>query len=111
MIQAEQLSEVIAKILAGDHDSFGTFALLEDDERWVQYKPGEINAAYPFADDPAERLGFLPDFEVLGWEANGYVFGDLNLYEAVAIVEWIDRYFTEVLGCVSSYQVTIKLEL
>lgn len=111
MDRSNELSDALRQVLAGDHDSFGTFSVSGADECWVQYKPGEINAAYPFADDPVQRLASLPDFEVLGWEANSYVFGDLARYDPGTIAEWIDKYFCETLQCPPSYELIIKLEL
>ena len=111
MNQSNELSGALRQVLAGDHDSFGTFAVIGAEDCWVQYKPGEINAAYPFTDDPVQHLASFPDFEVLGWEANNYVFGDLGRHDPGAIADWIDRYFRETLQCPPSYELSIELEL
>jgi hypothetical protein len=55
MARADELSDALRQILAGEHDSFGTFSVVGDTNRWVQYRLGEINAAYPFGDDPIAK--------------------------------------------------------
>ena len=111
MVRSNEVAQAVAQILAGDDDSFATFAVVGADDRWVQYKIGQINAAYPFADDPVQRLAPLADFAVLGWEANKYVFGDLGRGDPRAIAAWIDKYFREILQCAPGYDLTIDVEL
>jgi hypothetical protein len=91
----------VREINDGDRDSFGTFATADDEDCWVQYSPGVINAAYPFEQPPLETIVDLDADSVQDWKARTYVtINVMDLFEHTdKIASWIDRYFTEVLGC------------
>lgn len=103
MTTLELIEAAVREIDAGGDDSFGTFEVKEDAERWLQYLPGSINAAYPSAAAPEARLATLRFDEVIEWQPNNFVAVVLNKPPADMAV-WIDRYFREVLGCEEGYQ-------
>ena len=89
---------------------------LSGSEVWIQAMPGTINMAYPFMDEPLERLrrqGVLSphDIYMVEWTAGEYAtfgFGDIASRDHVFFV---DQLFVKVLGCDdASYELKVLIE-
>jgi hypothetical protein len=98
------IEAAVREIDAGAEDSFGTFEVAGAAERWLQYLPGNINAAYPFS-DPPETILTLPYDDMIEWQPGNFLAVILNR-PPEATAAWIDRYFREMLGCGPDYRLT-----
>jgi hypothetical protein len=110
---ADQISEIapaIREVLSGGGRWCATLEVSGDPSRWVQFTSGTINASYPHEDAPEERFGRLDQFVLVEWKPNKYAQFELEVEEARAIANWIDRYFVEVLGCEGDYSIDATLE-
>ena len=83
---------------------------------WIQALPGNVNMAYPFADEPLELLGRRgvrgpADVHLIEWAAGGYAafgFGDTTARDHAFFV---DQLFVKVLGCDDAgYEPTMSVE-
>ncbi len=97
--------EAIDAAVDGNHGFFVTLEAVSDKEKWVQLTWDCINAAYPHEEDPStflERRGIsLPDLvEVSAWEAGQYVTFDHGADPLGPLVQFVERYFKDVLGVV-----------
>lgn len=109
MTPLELIEAAVREINAGNDDSFGTFEVKGNEERWLQYLQGNINAVYPSAAAPEAYLATLPFDDMIEWRPNNFLAVVLNKPpEEVAV--WIDRYFREVLRCEPDYQLTWRRE-
>jgi hypothetical protein len=97
--------ETIAAAADGDHGFFLTLEAVADKEKWIQLTWDAINAAYPHQDEPSELLErrgvALPELvEVSAWEAGQYVTFEHGADPLPPLVEFVERYFKDVLGVV-----------
>ena len=97
------IEAAVREINNGDEDSFGTLIVQHAEDRWLQYAPGAINAAYPFSDAPERRLVALPFDEMIEWTPKNFLTIELNR-PPEELAAWIDGYFKEVLGCDPGHQ-------
>ena len=100
---------------AGGKNLCATFSLEGDGDVWVQITSFEINLAFPFADDPADRLPSavfraVGGVELLDWEAKNFAtYSYPQEVSAQALAETVDHIFVEVLGQnVGGYAVTVE---
>ena len=110
---SDQIADIapgVREMLAGGPAWCATFEISSDPDRWVQFSPGIINAAYPHNEAPESRLGELGSFTLEEWEPNKYVTGKLALEDARSIACWIDRYFAAILDCDWDYSVDVLLQ-
>ncbi|HJQ56451.1 MAG TPA: hypothetical protein VJ890_06070 [Vineibacter sp.] len=83
---------------------------------WVQVLAGSLNFFYPFADDPAARLGASGAFgtlkpSLIEWQANEYATWDISGVSVRDVAFVIDQVLTRVLGCDdASYSVASSIE-
>ena len=91
-------------------DWCATFEAEDDEEKWVQFVDGVINAAYPDPIAPDRRSRPLPDFDMTEWARGKFTMGKLNLTDRTELARWIDRYFLEVLRCEPGFEVSCRLE-
>lgn len=91
-------------------DWCATFEVEDDEDKWVQFVDGVINAAYPDPIAPDKRTKPLPDFEMTKWSRGKFMTGDLALTDRTEIARWIDRYFVDVLRCDPGFAITSRLE-
>ncbi len=75
------------------------------DEVWIQVMAGNINMAYPFADDPVARFRLMNAFgpvkgaALIGWEAGTYVTWETPGIAPRDVAFLVDRFFTTILDC------------
>jgi hypothetical protein len=94
---------------AGTEDAFGTFEVEGEPNLWLQYLPGNINAAYPFKQAPEAMLAELKFDGVIEWKPEEFAAVELvRPPEQLAV--WIDRYFREILNCPPDYALTWRRE-
>jgi hypothetical protein len=74
-----------------------TFQIPQQPHKWVQYGDSRINAAYPSSMHPAKVLDGLGG-RLEAWEAQRYVTVWLCLGDDLAIAEWIEQYFDQMLS-------------
>ncbi len=94
---------------AGSDDAFGTFEVEGEPNLWLQYVPGNINAAYLFRQAPEVALVELPFDGMIEWRPEEFLAVELAK-PPEQIAAWIDRYFRDVLNCRDDYQLTWKRE-
>lgn len=99
----ELITKAVSEIEAGDEDAFGTLRVVGNDDLWVQYLHGTINARYPFDDDTGEQLAGFDYENIEECVPDGYVWLEIDMAQA-EIVAWIERYFREILGCADGYE-------
>jgi hypothetical protein len=87
-----------------------TFEAKDDEEKWVQFVDGVINAAYPDPVAPDKRTKPLPGFEMTEWSRGKFMTGKMQLTDRTEIARWIDRYFVDVLRCEPGFAIFSRLE-
>lgn len=93
-----------------------TARTLAGDEVWIQVLAGNINMAYPFADDPVERFRLSNAFgplkaELIGWKADTYATWETSGIAPRDVAFLVDRFFTAILGCDdATYEPTVAME-
>jgi hypothetical protein len=85
-------------------------------EVWVQVIPGTVNMAYPFDDDPLDRLGACgvdapPALDLIEWDAGSYAAFDVGGVPARDQALFVDRLFVLVLGCDDEYELATSVEV
>lgn len=81
-----------------------TFSIEGDGDIWVQVTSFEINLAYPFTDEPDDRLPravfrAVESVELLDWEAGNFATYSYPQHTtARALAETVDSIFVDVLG-------------
>lgn len=94
---------------AGMDDAFGIFEVEGESNLWLQYLPGNINAAYPYRQAPDVILANLPFDAMIEWKPEEFLAVELNR-PAAELAVWIDRYFRDVLSARPNYKLTWKRE-
>ena len=94
---------------AGAEDAFGTFEVENEPNLWLQYLPGNINAAYPFKQAPEAMLAELTFDGMIEWKPEEFVAVEL-IRPPRQLAAWIDRYFREILSCSPDYALTWRRE-
>jgi len=110
---ADQISEIapeIREVLSGGGRWCATLEVSGDPSRWVQFTLGSINASYPHEEAPNDRAATLGQCAVVEWEPRKFVAFSVEMDDARTIAKWIDRYFSEVLGCDGDYSIDAVLE-
>jgi len=86
-------------------------------EAWIQVLAGNINMAYPFADDPVARFrlanafGPLKASELIDWQAGNYVTWETSGVAPRDVAFLVDRFFTTILGCDdATYEPAVTME-
>ena len=84
-------------------------------EVWIQVIAGNINMAYPFADEPIARFRLMQAFgplqvELIDWQADTFVTWDTTGIARLDVVFLVDRFFTTILGCADGYAPAVTLE-
>lgn len=90
---------------AGKDDAFGTFEVQGEPNLWLQYLPGNINAAFPYKQLPEVILAALPFDAMIEWKPEEFLAVVLTK-PPEQLAAWMDRYFREVLNCRADYQLT-----
>jgi hypothetical protein len=86
------------------------------DEVWIQVTAGNINMAYPCADDPVARLRQANIFgafkaDLIDWNAGTFVTWDSAAIPPRDLALIVDRLFTAILGCDdATYAPTVTME-
>ena len=88
-----------------------TFQISGHPAKWVEVILGTVNFAYPYADDPLERLlrqGIqpLPKLKLSQWQPD--LFATFDYESSVAsrdVAKFVDRIFSEILGGGAGYEV------
>lgn len=117
-MNADQLAEirpVLREVVGGAPDTCATLEVEGDADRWVQAVDRTINAAYPYDDNPEERiarLGLPPlPAKFVGWEAGKFATFEFAGLEVNTTAAWIDAYFVRVLGCTEGeYHLDVAFE-
>lgn len=94
---------------AGRDDAFGTFEVTGESNLWLQYLPGNINAAYPYKQAPDVILAELPFDATIEWKPEEFLAVVLEK-PPEQLAAWIERYFLEVLSCRQDYQIVWNRE-
>lgn len=98
----EVIAIAIRAVVEKQGGNCATLTLEDDTEKWVQMMDCTINCHYPHEEDPESRFpGFFGLPLVAGFE--GYdpeLFMTVSLTEMneLEIVQWIERYYAEVLS-------------
>ena len=105
-MNADQLAEIrpaLREVVEGAPDTCATFEVEGDSEKWMQVVDRTVNAAYPHADNPEERVGRLGlpplSAKLVSWEAGKFATFEFSQFEVKAVADWIDAYFVRVIGC------------
>ena len=105
-MNADQLAEIrpaLREVVEGAPDTCATLEVEGNSERWMQVVDQTINGAYPYSDNPEERvsgLGLPPiSAKLVSWEAGKFATFEFAQFEVKAVAEWIDAYFVRVIGC------------
>jgi len=105
-MNADLLAEIrlaLQKVVEGAPDTCVTFEVEGDSDKWVQVFDQTVNAAYPYSDNPEERLSKLGlsliSTKLNCWEENKFATFEVTPFEVEPVTEWIDAYFVRVLGC------------
>lgn len=112
-MSASQIAEIasgVQKVVADGDGLCATFTVAGDDDRWVQFTDGVVNAAYPHAHDPGSFMAKLGDAVVESFEAGQHLTVHLKATDPEAIARWIDSYFDQVLAAGSDYAIETTLE-
>jgi len=108
--QEALIADPVREVQARGKSWCATFEISNDPSRWVQFTIDAINAGYPYAEEPNDRLRALGVLAVLAWEPNKYASVTISSDDAGAIAAWIDRYFADVLSCGGDYVLHVTLE-
>ncbi|MFN0052932.1 MAG: hypothetical protein ACKV0T_12145 [Planctomycetales bacterium] len=105
-MNADQLAEIrpaLREVVEGAPDTCVTFEVAGDPNRWIQVVDRTVNAAYPHADHPEERISRLElppvSAMLVSWEAHKFATFEFAQIDLKAVAEWIDAYFVRVIGC------------
>lgn len=116
-MNADQIAEIrpaLREVMDGAPDSCVTFEVEDDQDKWLQVVDHTINAAYPYADNPEQRLKALPGvlgLSITGWEAQKFATFELPEWDVTSLAGWIDAYFVAVLACeAGDYHVDVTYE-
>ncbi len=97
-----------------DENWCATFEADANAEHWVQLMQGTINAAYPYDDDPLERLeshGLSGQVgEMIAFEAKAYATFTLKEASVASSAEFVDAWFSTILAVGDDYTVEAELE-
>lgn len=115
-----RIRESIQLVVAGDEDTCGTFCILGEERKWVQFKDKFVNASYPF--DKYPDFGHLLDqsngillSKLESWEPDSYAcfeFSDFDKLDShqTELASWIHSYFTKILECPDLFDFEFELE-
>ena len=101
----------------GENDWCATLELRDDPARWLQVTPDQLNVAYPYTDEPMNRLrtcGVLMPVQITiaGWEANKYVTFDCDGADVQLVGDFAARVTICLLAAKDAANVfTVKDEL
>lgn len=112
-MSANQIAEIspgLREAIAGGDNLCATFVIAGDENRWIQFVGGTVNAAYPHTQDPAPLIMALGDAVIESFEPGQYVTVRLQVVDVYSIARWIDRYFEQVLAADNDYSVDVTLE-
>jgi hypothetical protein len=93
------LTKVIDEAAAGNDSLCILLESKRSSDKWVQLTWDNVNAAYPLADDPAEKLAALVPacFELSTWEPRLYVTWEHGGERLDEIAAFVVAYFEKVL--------------
>jgi hypothetical protein len=83
---------------------------------WVQVFGGTVNAMYPYADEPMQRVRSLgvnvpPGITLTEWEANTFATFDVEGVSVRDQAEFVDQLFVRLLACVEGvYEIETTIE-
>lgn len=103
MNRLTQIRAAVDEILSLGKDDVNLCATMEvpsNTHHWAQVTREEVNLSYPFEDDPVARLASagLDGFPLLTWEPKLFATFRHAGRTPEIVTEFVDRYFTEVLG-------------
>jgi len=116
---ADQVAEIrpaLVEVMAGsaEQDLCANLTVSGDAGQWIQATRGLVNMAYPFHDDPAQRVAALGgewrDFELKTWKAGLYA--TFRVREGVSTLQtarFIDWLFREALACDADYALDVEV--
>jgi hypothetical protein len=112
-MSADQIAEIapgVREAIAGGDDLCVTFTISGDEDRWVQFVGGVVNAAWPHAHDPEPLIAQLGHAAVESYQAEQYVTARLRVADVYAVARWIDAYFEHALGAGTDYSLDLEIE-
>jgi len=94
---------------------FAQFEEIGHEARWVQVIVGTVNFAYPYRDDPIERLESsrvapLAGMALQEWEHETNVILTYRGATSEDVANFVDALFTRVLNAPSGYRVNVTIE-
>lgn len=94
---------LLREVSSGPPGTCATIELCADSSKWVQFVDQTINAAYPFEDAPEIRFSELFErsviLDVSSFAAGSFVTLLVTDILDRAVIEWVEDYLVEVLGC------------
>jgi hypothetical protein len=109
------LRRVVDEAAEGNPDCCILLESASDPNKWVQLTWANVNAAYPFPDEPlarlrAARVPEYPDYSLLCWESGKYATFDHPADPLDGIAAFVAGYFERVLG-VSAAEEALRVEV
>lgn len=118
-MRADQISVIcpaIREVQSGGPDLCATFEVVGNQDKWVQYTIGTINAAYPYKEhpqlliEPLAEINPRHEISISSWKAGTFVTIDFPENDPTKISKWIDFYLIGVLKCADDYSVDVTIE-
>jgi hypothetical protein len=117
-MNADQIAEIrpaVREAIQGAPNTCVTLQIKGDPSKWVQIAANTVNAAYPHAVTPDERLRTLSQLgergKLVSWKSGKFATFEFEKMEPTPLAHWIDAYFVGVLACSpGDYHVDVACE-